>query len=215
LTKYLELSPEYPVVICRCGQERLIMLSEFLWEGKDALEAYTKDMTVTQVLDLFLEGVSYTPDSAVFMGLFGELKTADLPEGMTGRKLRPILDQGALSSLKKSCTQKEAAAGSVSLEDVWPYGIFSGRKLACAASVWLWGDRLADLGVITRPEFRGKGLGRAAVAQVAQTAIDAGRLPLYRCEDTNPASRALARSLGFEAFAFEEGAVVHYPEEEE
>lgn len=209
LSRYLELSPEYPLLYYRHGDETLILLSDFLWEGREALDAYEPGMDVTQILDLFLENVAYRPEGLRILALDGP---AEVPEGADVRALRPILDGPALGAMKRACTKEERAAGSVSLRDVWPTGAYADGRLVSAASAWLWGDELADLGILTRTAYRRRGFGAAAVSAVAKKAQEAGRLPFWRCEEANTASLELALSLGFTEVARGEGAVVVYPE---
>ena len=64
-----------------------------------------------------------------------------------------------------------------------------------------WGEtRLADLGVITLPRFRGRGLGRATVRAMSAVALDWRYEPQYRCQLDNTASVTLARAAGFRRF---------------
>jgi len=212
LARYLELSPEYPMLIYKHGDESLILLSDFLWEGREALEAYRQGMDVTEVLGLFLEGVSYLPEAVCMLALEGNPKTPQKTPAGTIRPLKPLADSVAMGVLKRACSKEERTAGSVSLQDVWPTGFFAEGKLVAAASAWLWGDRLADLGVLTHGGYRRQGCGAAVVSAVAVRAIAEGRIPFYRCDAANTASFALAKSLGFAEIARGEGATVRYPE---
>jgi L-amino acid N-acyltransferase YncA len=51
--------------------------------------------------------------------------------------------------------------------------------------------------VFVRPDARGRGLGAAAVRALCARLRKKGLVPLYRAEEANAASCALARSLGF------------------
>ena len=76
-------------------------------------------------------------------------------------------------------------------------GTFLRGQLVSAASMYPWsGTHLADLGVITLPEFRGRGLGRATVRAISAQALELGYEPQYRCQLDNDASVALARPSG-------------------
>ena len=55
----------------------------------------------------------------------------------------------------------------------------------------------ADVGVLTHPDHRRKGLAACAVSELCHRVWAAGRLPLYRCDATNLASKALAARIGF------------------
>lgn len=60
--------------------------------------------------------------------------------------------------------------------------------------------RLADLGVITLPAFRGRGLATRTVRAISAQAIADGYEPQYRCQLDNAASIALAAAAGFARF---------------
>ena len=77
-------------------------------------------------------------------------------------------------------------------------GTVMDNRLVSAASMYPWrGTRLADLGVITLPAFRGRGIGRATVRAISAAALELGYEPQYRCQHDNAASIALARAAGF------------------
>ena len=54
-----------------------------------------------------------------------------------------------------------------------------------------------DIGIMTRPDCRGFGLGSAAVVAVSHRIRAQGDEPLYRCDEDNAGSIALSRGLGF------------------
>jgi len=90
-------------------------------------------------------------------------------------------------------------------EDAWVeldhwavFGCFDGDRLVSATSMNLWNDGpIADLGVLTLPDARGKGCARAVVEAINRYTRQQGREPQYRCQLDNVASVALARSCGF------------------
>lgn len=74
--------------------------------------------------------------------------------------------------------------------------------IGAAASAYPWdGTLLADVGVITAPGARGKGLATALVKAISRLIIDKGYEPQYRCQDINTASQATAKRSGYELFA--------------
>lgn len=86
----------------------------------------------------------------------------------------------------------------VELDHWLVFGTFIDDKLVSAASMYPWrGTRLADLGVITLPAFRGRGLGRVTVRAMSAEALRRGYEPQYRCQFDNAASIALALAAGF------------------
>ncbi len=73
-------------------------------------------------------------------------------------------------------------------------------RLVSVASMYPWrGTGTADLGVITLPDSRGRGLARATVRAISALALQQGYEPQYRCQLDNAASLALARGSGFRA----------------
>lgn len=57
--------------------------------------------------------------------------------------------------------------------------------------------RFDDVGIVTTPTYRGRGLGRAAVGHLVRQQHNRGRLALYNCDVDNVGSDRLAESLGF------------------
>ena len=85
-------------------------------------------------------------------------------------------------------------------------GTFREQELVSVSSMYPWGETaIADLGVITLPQRRGQGLGRATVRAISAAALARGYEPQYRCDLDNAASAALARSAGFARFGLWEG----------
>jgi RimJ/RimL family protein N-acetyltransferase len=103
----------------------------------------------------------------------------------------------------------QAAAPEQDLEDAYVeldhwavFGSFEDDRLVSAASMYPWGNAsIADLGVLTLPEFRGMGYARTVVDAISQFARRQGFEPQYRCQLDNEASVALAKASGFSLFA--------------
>ena len=65
----------------------------------------------------------------------------------------------------------------------------------------IWDGLIAHVAVVTHPDHRSSGNGRAAASLLTDRALDAGLLPQYRTSDAWPWSVALAEGLGYERFA--------------
>ncbi len=90
----------------------------------------------------------------------------------------------------------------VKLDHWLVFGTFADGRLVTAASMYLWKEtRLADLGVITLPDYRGRGLARRTVRAMSAHALADGCEPQYRCQLDNESSIALAVAAGFTRFA--------------
>ncbi len=76
------------------------------------------------------------------------------------------------------------------------YAAFVGDRLACRVCTYHLGERVAELGVRTLPEFRRQGLATAAVQVAAAALLEQHDAVLYTCATDNEASLAVARRLG-------------------
>lgn len=110
-------------------------------------------------------------------------------------------DAAAFAELTARAPEDDLDEAFVELDHWLVFGTFAGDTLASAASMYPWsGSRLADLGVITLPDYRGQGLARATVRAMSAAAIARGYEPQYRCQLDNTASVALAKTAGFRLF---------------
>lgn len=127
----------------------------------------------------------------------------ELAEGVTPADLRR-LEQGDASAFRhfeQAAPADDLDEAFVELDHWLVFGCFDRERLVCAASMIPWrGSRLADLGVITLRDHRGRGLARQTVRALCASALAAGYEPQYRCQVDNTASAALAASVGFRRY---------------
>ncbi|WP_169799206.1 GNAT family N-acetyltransferase [Nocardioides jensenii] len=71
-------------------------------------------------------------------------------------------------------------------------------RVAAVAGYERWGRNLAQLGVLTDPEWRGMGYAAVAAARAAQVAQNEALVPQWRCRIGNTASEEVAVRLGFQ-----------------
>jgi GNAT superfamily N-acetyltransferase len=74
-------------------------------------------------------------------------------------------------------------------------------RVVAAAGYRDWPASTAHLSVLTASAARGRGLARAAASAAVAHAIEEGRLPQWRAR--SPASRHVARALGFRELGFQ------------
>lgn len=111
-------------------------------------------------------------------------------------------DQAAFDEFIAQAPAADVEEAYVELDHWLVFGTFIDGRLVSAASAYPWdGTRLADIGVITDPDFRGQGLGGATVRAISAAALERGHEPQYRCQYDNAPSTALARATGFTRFA--------------
>lgn len=74
-----------------------------------------------------------------------------------------------------------------------------GRPLAAYSSAceWDWTPEFADIGVLVHPEHRRSGFGVHVVNRTCRQLLADGLLPMYRHEESNVGSSAIADALGF------------------
>ncbi|GAA3868336.1 GNAT family N-acetyltransferase [Tessaracoccus defluvii] len=111
-------------------------------------------------------------------------------------------DAATFAAFAAGCSAEEVDEAYVEVDHRVAFGAFDGDAIVAASSAYPWGDgaAVADIGVITAPTHRGRGLGRAVVRATARHILGEGLSPLYRCQATNVASAATGRGAGFTLF---------------
>ncbi|MDR2284793.1 MAG: GNAT family N-acetyltransferase [Sphingobacterium sp.] len=106
------------------------------------------------------------------------------------------------SAFEQAATPNDWDDASVALDHWLVYGAFEDGKLVAVASMYPWNDefQIADIGVLTRSEYRSKGYAYLVVQAAAQAALKMGYQPQYRCQLDNGASIALAKKLKLTLF---------------
>src|SRR5262245_25024709 len=104
----------------------------------------------------------------------------------------PDLDQ-----LSAACDPADAAESALAAWTHWVHVIRERDLVVAAAGAQVWAGTLANLGVLTRPDRRGRGLGATVAASVMRAALAAGLVTQWRARWELTASRRLAAGLGF------------------
>ncbi len=71
------------------------------------------------------------------------------------------------------------------------------NKVAAMAFTCAIGGNTVDIGIETAEAHRGRGLGKIAASKLADYLLNQGFFPVWRCADSNPASRGIAEAVGF------------------
>lgn len=141
-----------------------------------------------------------TPDCFFYVP---ESATEQLLAGGTPAGVRRLTfnDRDAFDEFQRAAALEDLDEADVELEHPVVYGSFHDGRIAGVASIYPWDDsRLADVGVLTLPEFRRRGHARRVVRSICRHAFQSGDVPQYRCDSDNRPSRTLAASAGFELF---------------
>ncbi|MGB5953702.1 MAG: GNAT family N-acetyltransferase [Ornithinimicrobium sp.] len=113
-------------------------------------------------------------------------------------------DRALIAAFIDVCSASDLEETELDLDDLDPHMLAvldEEGAIAAYASGRPWGYDAAfdDVGVITRTDRRGHGLGASAVAAYTRRCLTAGRIPLYNCNDENIGSARLAEAVGFRA----------------
>lgn len=124
-----------------------------------------------------------------------------VPDFETSPRLLTEADRAAFDQFHQAASEQDREDAFVELDHWAVVGVFEKGRLVSAASMCLWADSpVADLGVLTLPDARGRGFARAVVQSINAVSKQRGHEPQYRCQLYNHASVALARSCGFVPF---------------
>ena len=119
------------------------------------------------------------------------------------REVRAIRasDAPAVEALRAACRDEDWEAASLRPEADAVSGWFEDGELLAAASLADWGPDTVGPNVLTHPERRRTGCGKAVVSAVVSRALEAGQLLTYQTLMENQPALGIARSLGFQQYA--------------
>ena len=107
-------------------------------------------------------------------------------------------DGEVFEAFSSSASAQDLDDAYVELDHWAVFGCFDGDRLVSAASMYPWdGSRIADLGVLTLAESRGRGHARSVVRAICRHACALGYEPQYCSQLDNHASVALGHVSGF------------------
>lgn len=163
--------------------------------GLDDGETIPADEATTRIA---AAGVALNdPDHLFYLPVEEQEAIAAEGHGIHTRRLTAG-DAPAFADMVAAAPAHELDEAFVELDHWLVVGTFVDARLAAVASMYPWGaTHLADLGVITLPEFRGRGLARVTVRALSAEALARGYEPQYRCQLDNAPSIALAIAAGF------------------
>ena len=133
----------------------------------------------------------------VILQLPGDPQSFPIAEAVI-RPLRPT-DAGQLADLSPEVAWITATwggpAGLAASGHAW--GAFRSGRLAAVACSFFVGVRYEDIGVVTEPAERGRGLSAACAGALCLDIQGRGRRPSWSTSPDNAASRRVAEKLGF------------------
>ena len=185
-----ELSDDYPVVLLSAPGRRLVALAPELEVALPALSQWLRDDVTIQDVREFLFGEEAPCEYERAFWLAPKADAVLLPPGF------PVV-------FDPPAAQVEAFARSIPERD-WEMGgpipyarrcaVVFNNQMTALASGRLDGGVL-DLSYVVHPDFRGRGMGQAALS--ALIAAYPGAVPLWRTEEANTASMNAAHRRVF------------------
>lgn len=140
------------------------------------------------------------PDDVFHFTAADARELVDEPARMGVRQLT-LDDERAFDHFIATTPDDDADEAFVELDHWLVFGCFVDDTLVSAASMYPWdGSMLADTGVLTLPDHRGRGYAAATVRALSAEALRRGYEPQYRCQVDNLGSVAVARSSGLTRF---------------
>ncbi|HEX5440590.1 MAG TPA: GNAT family N-acetyltransferase [Ktedonobacterales bacterium] len=110
-------------------------------------------------------------------------------------------DAPALRRLEDACGEQEWEHSGIGGAEQVTFGAFAGDRLVAAGMGEPLAATLLHIGIITHPDERGQGHGRAVVSAISAYALGVGLVPRYQTLAANTPSVAIARALGFTHYA--------------
>lgn len=119
--------------------------------------------------------------------------------------VRPLTaaDQAAFDAFQARCSPHDLNESDISVAHDIAYGVFDGDRIVAGASTYRWLG-LVDVGVLTDPDYRQQGLGKAAVSAVGAHVIAEGDILCYRHALNNLGSQGVAEGIGCSLYAVSE-----------
>ena len=187
------------------------------YEGVFALYRATGGSIISVPPPRMAQVAALLPEWETSLGSFADLFPVELRKAVVGpafigytlsdppchgetRLLSPE-DGPRIGILQAACDTTGWDHGGTSLgECTAAAGSFKDGTLVALAGYKVWGGHLAHISIVTHPLHRGKGYGRQAVALLTGHALSQKLIPQYRTLESNAASVAIARALGFEHY---------------
>ena len=186
LYKYLtkeELDKRYNCIIQKRKSTLLYDFVEYKW----VLAPLETDLIKEEDVEASIENV----DTLV---LFIDKK--DIKEYDPSMDCRPLIkdDLKLFNDFHESCSEEDKEEGMVSLDDPVVYGCFVDGIIVSVSSLWNWGEKLSDIGILTHPDYRHKGYGKNVCLRLMN---EVDKMYVWRCDESNKGSYNLAISIGF------------------
>lgn len=119
------------------------------------------------------------------------------------RRLGPR-DEAQFELLRRNCSEYDWQMSEIQFEQPDITGYFVGETLVAAAAFNYLGEPalIADVHLITHPQYRRRGYGRLLSEDLIRSGLRKQMIVQWDAKSRNTGSISLARSIGFEQYAF-------------
>jgi GNAT superfamily N-acetyltransferase len=138
-------------------------------------------------------------DAGIVNYLFPPDLSAWAPRSPYTVRALTLADDGGMQDLHAACAPAEVDDGYVEVNHEIAFGCFADGALVAASSGYRR-TGFMDIGVLTHPAHRRRGLGKAVVGALCAWSIARNVINQYRCNADNLGSRTIALGLGFRQF---------------
>lgn len=150
-----------------------------------------------------LNEAGVTLHGADYLFYFTETDKNALLQETVGGDLRQLTEQDddVFTEFQAAASEQDLDDAYVELDHWAVFGSFEHNRLVSATSMYPWDDsKIADIGVLTLTDYRGKGHAHRVVRCISKYAYNQGHEPQYRCQLDNYASTSLAKAAGLTLF---------------
>lgn len=164
--------------------------------------AHGDELDLEQVTAALLAaGITLNDPDDVFHFVAADARALVAEPARQGVRALTIDDRAEFDRFTATAPDDDVDEAFVELDHWLVFGCFVDDVLVSAASMYPWDDStLADTGVLTLPDYRGRGYAAATVRALSAEALRRGYEPQYRCQVDNLGSVAVARSAGLTRF---------------
>jgi GNAT superfamily N-acetyltransferase len=164
------------------------------WNGQDAATSFD----ITRLRRFFGDAIERIVGPAwqgfTWAGAFR-------PAEQEGVHLLTAEDAPALQRLADACGEQAWQHSGIGGADQMVFGVYRGDMIVGAGMGEPRAATLLHIGIITHPDYRGRGYGRAVVSSITAHGLEIGLVPWYQTLAANTPSVAIARALSFSQYA--------------
>jgi len=179
------------------GRVFIIMTSEF----SEKLSLTDKSTCSELEEALVQNGMKWYDEDALYYLSDDHELVLNSNENSVGVRQLSESDSTLFNDFESRNTEKDLDDVEIELDNEAVFGAIDDGALNCVADYYRWSNKdVADIGVLTVPDCRGKGVASSVVEALCRHALSQGLLPQYRCQLDNQGSIGVAEKIGFRLY---------------